>query len=297
MIKYTFNQHIFDAIDTAEKAYWIGFLYADGGIASTGSNVYVALKENDIKQLQNFEIFLNFTPDGIKHDESFKSVRLTVSRIPFHDALSKLGFTPTKSYDTTLNVWDNIPDTYKKDFILGLWDGDGSFSFSGEGQNLASLISNNDALIHTIADYINTQIEKDFCKVKERTPGDPYPRIRFKTNKAKIFGDWLYKNIQYPVLDRKYQNYLKMEIHEKAHHGFDNKLTKGILCIESNTKYITAKECCRVEFGIDNPGAINSIRCVCRGERPQTRGKHFRYLTEEERKEFINELNNKDESQ
>lgn len=30
MIKYTFNENIFSVIDTPEKAYWAGFLYADG---------------------------------------------------------------------------------------------------------------------------------------------------------------------------------------------------------------------------------------------------------------------------
>lgn len=28
--KYYFDNNIFSKIDTAEKAYWIGFLYADG---------------------------------------------------------------------------------------------------------------------------------------------------------------------------------------------------------------------------------------------------------------------------
>lgn len=30
-----FNQHVFDIIDTEEKAYWLGFMYADGYIDST----------------------------------------------------------------------------------------------------------------------------------------------------------------------------------------------------------------------------------------------------------------------
>ena len=32
MIKYNFKEDIFSKIDTAEKAYWLGFLYADGSI-------------------------------------------------------------------------------------------------------------------------------------------------------------------------------------------------------------------------------------------------------------------------
>lgn len=29
-IKPKFNEHVFDVIDTEEKAYWLGFMYADG---------------------------------------------------------------------------------------------------------------------------------------------------------------------------------------------------------------------------------------------------------------------------
>ena len=33
--KSKFNEHIFDVIDTEEKAYWLGFIFADGYIGST----------------------------------------------------------------------------------------------------------------------------------------------------------------------------------------------------------------------------------------------------------------------
>lgn len=33
--KVRFNEHIFDVIDTEEKAYWLGFTYADGYIDSS----------------------------------------------------------------------------------------------------------------------------------------------------------------------------------------------------------------------------------------------------------------------
>lgn len=32
--KINFDEHIFDVIDTEEKAYWLGFIFADGYIAT-----------------------------------------------------------------------------------------------------------------------------------------------------------------------------------------------------------------------------------------------------------------------
>lgn len=35
--KYTINENYFKNIDTEEKAYWLGFIYADGYISNVGS--------------------------------------------------------------------------------------------------------------------------------------------------------------------------------------------------------------------------------------------------------------------
>lgn len=284
MIKYNFKEDIFSKIDTAEKAYWLGFLYADGSVSSNSNTVSIALKEEDKEHLLYFEKFLAMSQSSLKYDEKTKSYRFSVTREKIANDLKNLGFNAQKSYDVTTIVWDNIPELFKKDFILGLWDGDGSFSISKEGKKCASLISNNDLLIQTLVIYLNKIFGEDFCKAKERTEGDPYPRIRIYYNKVKIFGEWLYKDVAYPVLKRKKEKFLKMEFKEKAHFGWDNVKTKGIICLDNGNKYITAKECCLGEFGVDNPGAINGIRACCRGVNQTARGKHFRYMTEEEMK-------------
>lgn len=77
-----------------------------------------------------------------------------------------------------------------------------------------------------------------------------------------------------------------MHIGSRAHFGLNNPNNKGIYCIETQKCYTTARECALKEFGVDNPGTINGICKACRGEQKQTKNKHFRFLTEEERRKL-----------
>lgn len=41
------DEHVFDSIDTEDKAYWLGFLYADGCIGSKNHLLYLGLAKKD----------------------------------------------------------------------------------------------------------------------------------------------------------------------------------------------------------------------------------------------------------
>lgn len=287
--KYFYDDNFFEKIDSSEKAYWIGFFYADGYITKTDS-FGCALKETDKEQLTNFLSIIQCSSQALEFQSSTDSYRFNLYNPKIVNDLKKIGFTNEKSYDKTLNVWNNIPDIYKKDFLLGLWDGDGSFAISKDSRhrNLASLICNNENLLEKIVEYINSCLGIDFCKVKQRTTGDPYPRIRMQDNKAKIFGDWLYQNVNYSFLQRKYLIFKQFRTGSKSQSGINNNRSKGVICIDSNKAYATLKECCLAEFNIYSPGISNSIGAVCRGERQTTHNKRFRYMTEQEREDFKN---------
>ena len=58
MIKYNFSESIFQTIDSPEKAYWLGFLYADGYNSYKGI-VSLCLNEEDVDHLEKFKKILN----------------------------------------------------------------------------------------------------------------------------------------------------------------------------------------------------------------------------------------------
>lgn len=60
--KYTFNEDFFNSIDTEEKAYWLGFIVADGCVHKDKNNNYrlsIGLHDKDITHLHKFIVSLS----------------------------------------------------------------------------------------------------------------------------------------------------------------------------------------------------------------------------------------------
>ena len=48
--KYQVNEFFFDEIDSEEKAYWLGFIYADGYVNTNGNKFGINLSLKDISR-------------------------------------------------------------------------------------------------------------------------------------------------------------------------------------------------------------------------------------------------------
>src|SRR5260221_4858496 len=62
-----FDETVFDNIDTSQKAYWLGFLYADG--TNGGKRVSLSLKSADIDHIKKFCDFLKISHNNIYTDD------------------------------------------------------------------------------------------------------------------------------------------------------------------------------------------------------------------------------------
>lgn len=136
--KYSYNVDYFEQIDSPDKSYWLGFIFADGWIHQTTSNselgIELALK--DIEHLKKFnkslEGNINIKELVNYHDnDDFIKAKITKSciirlyRSKIVNDLKKYGVNSNKTY-TDNYISPLIPQEYIHDFIRGFFDGDGN---------------------------------------------------------------------------------------------------------------------------------------------------------------------------
>lgn len=128
--KYPVNHRFFSTIDTEEKAYWLGFLMADGCV--TGNEVKIALAEKDASHLRKFGEAIGSSapvkifertfkmPQGTQHTGRYASIN--VSSRPMLKDLARVGVVPRKSL--IAKAWQG-PENLMRHFWRGVIDGDG----------------------------------------------------------------------------------------------------------------------------------------------------------------------------
>lgn len=202
-----FNESIFDSIDTEQKAYWLGFIYADGYISNPNAkykNVFeLSLQLKDIEHLSKFNEFMEHNKDNVKFDNH--RCRWNIMNKHLWETLNNYGCTPNKSLILKFPNFDNFKDvSLLRHFIRGYFDGDGCISFYKHKHCVtphAEIIGTHDFLEKIIQ---VSQIPSKFRHDKRHS--DKTFTIEYtKENTVKII-NWLYSDCTI-YLNRKYQKY------------------------------------------------------------------------------------------
>jgi len=122
------NENFFETLDTEEKAYWLGFIYADGSIYS-GYTLSIRLSEKDKLHLQKISnIFGKEVKEKIifLNEKEYKQVRLEIYNKKIYNDLKKLGIENQKTYSDSTKIIESIPRNLISHFIRGVFDGDGN---------------------------------------------------------------------------------------------------------------------------------------------------------------------------
>ena len=197
--KYLFDQLYFDTIDNPLKAYWLGFITADGYIHNSNGtySVAIALSSKDANHLKQFCIDIGYNNNistYLSNNKEYVRVSLYSKRLV--DSLLSKGVTQKKS----LIVKPYLNHSYIEHYWRGIFDGDGSFmKLKGNGFG-ASLIGN-EYIINGFQEYIfkNSGFNGTITNVTKNIKRISYGGI----NPPKALADLLYKTKDKIGLQRK----------------------------------------------------------------------------------------------
>lgn len=247
MSKYFYNKDYFKEINSANKAYWLGFLYADGCITRTYKNeklknmsLEITLCNEDKHHLEKLRDCLESNlviHDKIVHgkEKDYKSNRLIVSCTSMCRDLINLGCTPQKTYDIQFPTYEIVPYKYMRDFIRGFFDGDGCICttiMSGK-PHIELVITGMSGMLQSIADFL---ISEEVLRVEPKLHKDDrskaYSMYMYGEDAVKDILDYLYKDAEI-YLDRKFNKY------REFYKDYDeNKPRYGVYYSERNKAYI-----------------------------------------------------------
>lgn len=131
--KYSLNEHVFDVLDTEEKNYFLGLMYADGFNVAGKNEFGLALSGEDGYMVEKFQQFFETDRPVMHHAPSLgrgqevHELRLNSEHVS--NRLTELGCPPQKSFKIEFPTF--LEDKYVRDFIRGYLDGDGSIYNNG----------------------------------------------------------------------------------------------------------------------------------------------------------------------
>lgn len=132
------NENYFECIDNEHKAYWVGFLLADGCIIKyrgKSDTLKFELKNDDRYIIEEFakDIETDREVKDYKYGKKHNA-QLQIKSNKISQDLSKYGIVPNKTFK--IDCIKNIPDNLLNHFIRGYFDGDGCvYLYKPEDQN------------------------------------------------------------------------------------------------------------------------------------------------------------------
>ena len=203
------NETVFDKIDTEEKAYWLGFLYADGNISISGNRLEVRLADKDYHHLEKFKEFLNLETKIRKGTtKTYAFCHLSVRNKHLWNMLKDKGCIPRKSLvlEWPYNVIKN--KSLLIHFLRGYIDGDGCLYIRYPKKEYSLR-----TIIEIVGTYDFLQQVKVFLggqgTIENKTTknwANKAFRLRFNSVFSRQLARILYENA-HVYLDRKYQKY------------------------------------------------------------------------------------------
>jgi hypothetical protein len=217
---YNTDIHYFSKIDTENKAYFLGFIYADGCIHSPTSNrsskvlsIKVHEKDGYILDILSKDISPQRSKNIYKSSglSDSKMAMYTVNSDDIYNDLFKLGVRERKSKECSL-IFPSLPSDLMRHFVRGFLDGDGYISYRKDRDtcNVGFCSTSKEFLIE-ISKLFNFKWCLCLSNKKEIELGfQPIYSLTTESRKNVLFlKDYFYKNSNV-FLQRKFDNINKV---------------------------------------------------------------------------------------
>lgn len=259
---YHIYDNIFDSIDSQEKAYWLGFLYADGYNCPDKKYFSIKISIKDKEHLIKFCDFFSINHDSIKekkpkiftcmgrqiHDNGSCGITLCGEHIT--KRLYNLGMVKAKSLILKFPESGKIDDFLLPHFIRGFFDGNGCLT-----KSISNHATRYRIIITSTFDFCNGLLNKvkNFVPIKiwNKPNDEKVHNCCISGNKqVEIFLNWIYKDAS-TFLNRKHEQYIEFiknqesikkrkNTHSSSFNNisFDKSRNKWVAAVRHNKKTI-----------------------------------------------------------
>lgn len=217
---YFANFDYFNEIDSQEKAYFLGFIYADGNLFKNSISISIRDYDRDVldkmKSCMDSNHKILVTPITDFYDSSKKldgnMVQLIITHKNIRQAMLKHGVVENKTFHIN-ELPKTVPRELMVHFIRGYIDGDGSFTKYKPSDNYYRYcfsVTGNIGFLEELRDFVVSCVDVKFNKTLQ----DRYPdrinetrtlKLSGKENLAKLL-NWLYNDSSI-YMNRKYIKY------------------------------------------------------------------------------------------
>lgn len=213
--KYDIDENYFSTIDTQNKAYFLGFMYADGNVSKDENTVQICLQDRDLHILESFKRELKCTDRPLYLDKrNEKNVKhrnmycLAVKSDKLHNDLCKLGVIPHKTHVITYPNF--LSYDMHRHFIRGVMDGDGCIHATRlhTEKELRSVdICGTYDFCCELKKIIENNLDIHCSIILTNKTSNVYKTVISGLNQCVKFLDWIYEDAEL-YLYRKYELYL-----------------------------------------------------------------------------------------
>lgn len=204
-----YDKAYFENIDSHEKAYWLGYLGADGCI----SGHLVTVLTKDVGHLEKLKRAMSAGQSVSHNAKGYHVFQIKCKALA--KQIRRLGMLPRKSLKHPFPNLDQVPAPYINSYILGYFDGDGCITYRSVGKHTYWQFS----IIASLS-FART-CRKILCETLElrktrfhKHATSPMFSVTFggtASNRVRLLYDYLYRDIPADIpLERKKKRFIHL---------------------------------------------------------------------------------------